>query len=157
MCKKNKVWLVLCVLIALALLPGCKRKIYQYPFDQGFSNVVKVEVFRYHYATNSEEDNVTLVTELDLEEAEGLLQDISLLPSYKHFGDFPMGSYGEIILYVTYANEEAEVIGMVNSASVHLDGEWWVKGYYFDSKQWSTILTEYVDIGLVPELDRYLE
>ena len=156
MSSRVKAWGIICVFVTLALLSGCKRIIYQYPFDQTFSNVKKVEIFRYHYATNPTDDTLTLVTELDLEEAEELLQDISALPSYKHYGDFPMGSYGEIILYITYASGEAEVIGTVNSASVYLDGEWWIKGYYFDSKQWSTVLTEYVDIELVPELEKYL-
>ena len=93
----------------------------------------------------------------DLEDAEELLQDISALPSHKHYGDFPMGSYGEIILYITYAGGEAEVVGMVNSASVRLDGVWWIKGYYFDSQQWCTVLTKYVDKELVPELEEYLK
>lgn len=157
MCKRIKIWAMVCVLSTLALLSGCEQKVYQYPFEQVFSNVVKVEVCRYYYATNPENDYVTLVTELDSEKAEALLKDISELPCYKHFGDFPMGSYGEIILYISYANEEAEVVGMVNSASVRIDGEWWVKAYYFDSKHWSAVLTEYVDVDLVPELKKYLE
>lgn len=157
MYNRVKVLVSVWVLMALILLPGCQRKSYQYSFDQAFSNVVKVEAFRYHYATNPADDTLTLVTELDLEEAEELLKDISALPSHKHYGDFPMGSYGEIIIYITYANDEAEVIGTVNCASVYLDGEWWIKGYYFDSQQWSTVLTKYVDIELVPELEKYLK
>ena len=157
MSNRVKVWGLVCVLIVMILLPRCRQRTYQYPFDQTFNNVVKVEVFRYNYAADPADNTTTFVTELDLEEAEELLRDISALPSYKHYGDFPMGSYGEIILYITYTNGEAEAIGTVNCASVHLDGEWWIKGYYFDVKQWSAVLTEYVDIELVPELDRYLE
>lgn len=157
MSNRVKVLIAACVLMALILLAGCQQKIYQYPFDQAFSNVVKVEVFRYHYADYPADATLTLVAELDLEDAEELLQDISALPSHKHYGDFPMGSYGEIILYITYAGGEAEVVGMVNSASVRLDGVWWIKGYYFDSQQWCTVLTKYVDKELVPELEEYLK
>ena len=144
---------VLCILV---LLYGCDRKVVQYSYNQTYPNVVKIEVFRYNYGSKSDEDATTLITMLDLEKGKALLKDIAELPCYKHWGDFPLGSYGDIILYITYANGEAEVVGNVNSASVNTNGEWYIKGYYFDNKPWSEVLTKYIDKELVPELDKYL-
>lgn len=154
--KKFKTWTVLCVIGAFALFTGCSLVKYQYSFDQPYSNVIKMEVCQYHYATKREDTYITPVAELDLEKAEELLRDISELACYKHFGDSSM-NYGDIVLYITYSNGEAEVLGMVNSASVDTNGKWWMKVYYFDSTQWCAVLTKYVDPELVPELGRYLE
>lgn len=154
--SKKRILALACAIAILAILHGCQRKEYRYTFDQPFSNVVKVEIMRYHYATQTEDSYTTTILELDLHTAESLLKEVSELPCYKHFMDPPTG-YGEVILYITYANGEGEVIGFVNSASVREDGIWRRKVYYFNKAQWCEMLLKYVDAELVPELDKYMQ
>jgi hypothetical protein len=135
---------------------GCSLVDYTYAYDQPYENIVKVEVCQYHYATNPKDAYVTPVMELDLDDAKALLADISALDCHKPFGDHSR-TYGAIVLYIHYANGEAEVQGMVNSASVDMDGEWTIKAYYFDSTQWCSALVTYIDLETVPELAPYLE
>jgi len=131
---------------------GCQFVKYTYVYDQSIDKVEKVEICRYDYATKT----VTPVATMDAAPAENLLTDITLLDCYKAFGD---GSrdYGEIVIYITYLDGTAEVQGMVNSASIDLEGNWWIKSYYFDYAQWCSVVLQYVDPEIVPELGRYVE
>lgn len=143
-----------CVLAAamIVFISGCNFIKYSYTYEQSLDNATKVEICRYDYDTKS----VKVIDELDLDVASALLSDIASLDCYRPFGDHAR-SYGEIVIYITYANGEAEVIGMVNSATVDLNGEWHMKAYYYDYAQWCAVIIKYVDRQLVPELEPYLE
>lgn len=125
---------------------------HKYPFDQSIENVKKVELCRYDYETDTASPLMTFGEDT----GDALLTDIEALDCYRPFGD-PATDYGEIVLFITYANGEAEVVGWLNSATIDLEGEWWPKAYYFDSAEWCTVVLKYVDAELVPELGKYLE
>lgn len=141
--------LAMVVLVAVA---GCSLIEYSYPYAQDMDKVEKVELCRYDYWAKT----VEAISVLDMDTAALLLSDIASLSCYRPFGDRSR-DYGEIVLYISYTNGAAEVIGMVNTATVDLDGRWMMTGYYFDYAQWCEVVMKYVDPELVPELQRYLE
>ena len=158
--RKIQAFALACILCILLLFSGCHQKIVQYSYDQEYQNIVKIEVFRYHYYSDNSkksEDYMSFITALDLEDGLALLEDIARLPCSKHWGDFPSESYGYIVLYISYANGEGEIVGSMNSDSVNTNGKRSLKGYYFDKKQWSEVITKYIDKELVPELLQFLE
>lgn len=148
--KKIGCW-VLAVAMSI-LASGCNFVKYSYAYEQSLDNATKVEICRYDYDTKSTE----VIDVLDLDVAFALLSDIASLDCYKPFGDHSR-DYGEIVVYITYANGEAEVIGMVNSATVDLNGKWHIKAYYYDYAQWCAVIVKYIDPQLVPEIEPYLE
>ena len=156
MSAKSRMLTVIYLVSILTQLCGCMwfqiGREYQYAFDQPFSNVVKVEVMKYHYATKKEDTYATPIIDLDLRTAESLLAEILELPCYRHIMD-PPTSFGDIILYIEYTNGEAEVLGYPQSVSVRENGQTVWKPYEFNSTQWSATLLKYVDADLVPELD----
>ena len=143
--------LVFVLLIAVAFT-GCNFIDYTYSLDQSMDNIQKVELCSYDYESNS----TSLIIELDMETGKALLTEITALTCRKYFGDHT-SDYGPVVLYITYTNGEAEVIGMCNSASVDLTGEWWISIYYFDDIQWCNTVLKYVDPEMVPQLVEYME
>lgn len=146
------IWICFSVIAILITITGCDFITYQYPFEQSVENVEKVELCRYDYETDTASPLVTL----DEDTGDALLTDIGTLDCHKPFGDHAT-DYGEIVLFITYTNGEAEVVGWLNSATIDLEGEWWPKAYYFDSAEWCAVVLKYVDAELVPELGKYLE
>ena len=142
----------LIIAILLTTLLGC-RKTCSYSFDQDLSNIASVEICRYDYHT----DSTTSIMCLDEDASMKLLKDIAALNSYKPWSGDGTRDYGEIVVYITYQNKEAEVIGMVHSASVDIKGEWWIKPDYFDYAEWSAVIMENVGEDVVPELKKYVE
>ncbi len=142
----------LLAIIVVIATTGCSFIEYSYSYEQSLDNVAKVELCRYDYWTES----IEIISVLDMDTAYALLSDIASLSCYKPFGDHST-YYGDIVLYISYTNGEAEVNGMGNSAAVDMDGRWIMKGYYFDEAQWCEAVMNHVDSKLVPELKRYLE
>ena len=143
---KNAV-IFLIVIAFLSSLSGCRLIKYSYSFTQDIADVIRVEICRYDFY----EESVTPIIELKMDEAVSLLEDISKLDCYKIFGD-GVTDYGRVIVYITYRNGEAEVIGSGNRARVDADGKWWRGPYWFDYDEWNALILKYVDEELVPEL-----
>ena len=137
----------LAILFILASTAGCEMAGSSYSFSQSIENVKKVEICSYDYAQKT----VTPIKELTTEEAEGILEDIAALECYKHFGDSTR-DYGEVVIYITYENDEAEVIGIWNVAQVDLEGEWHIGIEYFDRTAFCEMLGKYIDMDLLPEI-----
>ena len=131
----------------LTSLSGCRLIKYSYPFTQDVADVISVEICRYDFYDKL----VTPIIELEKDKATSLLEDISELDCYMRFGDGTR-DYGRVVIYITYKNGEAEVIGKSNRARVDAKGEWWIEPYYFDKAEWSALILKYVDEELVPEL-----
>lgn len=146
----KKCLLFLTVATFLVTLSGCRLIKYSYSFTQDIADVISVEICHYDYYN----DSTTPIIELEKDMAMSLLEDISELDSYKHFGDHTQ-DYGRVIVYITYKNGEAEVIGWANRARVDANGEWWIGPYWFDNAEWSALILKYVDEELVPELTKY--
>ena len=151
--KKAKVlYICFAAAVFMMVLVGCQAKVYSYPFTQDLKNVVSVEIRKYDYAT----DTTTPLLTLDQSTADLLLSDIASVPCYKYFGDHTR-AYGEVIVYIHYANGDAEVIGMLNTARVDSTGKWWISQYNFDDVIWCETILKYIDVELVPELNKYVQ
>ena len=149
--KKTVLCMVLVAVVLLVTLSGCRQKAYSYSFTQSIDNVVCVEIRKYDYATGATTPLVTL----DESTALSLLEDISALDCYKQFGDYPRDDYSDVVVYISYANGAAEVIGIRNTARVDSEGKWWVSSYYFNDAAWCDVILKYIDSEIVPELDKY--
>ncbi len=122
-----------------------------YSFSQPLDQVEKVEICKYDYYTST----TTPLLVLDESRANALLTDIDALLCKRHFGDHIM-DYGKVVVYITYSNGEAEVIGIWNVATVDTNGKWRIGGEYFDEKELCSLLLQYAP-ELQPELQKYLE
>lgn len=148
----KRIGICLLAMVVLVAVAGCSLIEYSYSYAQDLDKVEKVELCRYDYWTKT----VEVISVLDMGTAALLLSDIASLSCFRPFGDSST-DYGEIVVYISYKNGEAEVMGMGNTATVGLDGRWMMTGYYFDDAQWCEVVMKYVDPQLVPELQRYLE
>ncbi len=147
---KALVFLSIFILIAV-LFTGCNKE-YSYSFEQDIENIVSVEIMEYDYDTRS----TTPIITLDEETATALLSDFSNI-NYKRLSPPSGGNYGEIILYITYQNGEAEVIGYMDHAYVDDNGEWWPKGHIIDFYDWYDLIYKYVDKETVPQLEEWYQ
>jgi len=154
MSKKHRVLALLLVCSFLVPQSGCGMLRFHYEFCQPFDNVVKVEVCQYHHADKPGEQYVTPIADLDLNTAEPMLNEFTAITCRRHFGDATR-DYGEIVLYISYTNGEAEVLGIWNSARVDADGGWHIRGEYFDEDQWYGVLEKYIDSELMAEIEKY--
>lgn len=152
-CKKFLSALLMIVFVPL-LTAGCLsiyQRTYEYSFSQPLDQVEKVEILAY----DDKADVATPLVVLDENQANSLLTDIDALLCKRHFGDSTM-AYGEAVIYITYANGEAEVIGIYNVAKVDTIGNWHIGVEFFDRKEICTLLLQYAP-ELQPELQKYLE
>lgn len=146
------VCLLIFVLLIAVAFAGCNFIDYTYSLDQSMDNIEKVEICLYDY----ESDSTSFAVELEQEAASALLDDIMSLSCRVPFGDTG-DDYGPVVLYITYINGEAEVLGRLKSASVDLTGTWQMKSYTFNGVEWCSTVLKYVDSELVPELVEDLE
>lgn len=148
--KRTKaIFIAVVAIFLIVYTTGCKSIKYNYSFTQDLDNVVSVEIRKYDYATGATTPLVTL----DESTALSLLEDISALDCYKQFGDYPRDDYSDVVVYISYANGAAEVIGIRNTARVDSEGKWWVSSYYFNDAAWCNVILKYIDSEIVPELD----
>ena len=146
------VTVMIAVTVMIGVYLGRKFGVRTFPLDQTMNDIQKVEVCVFHYDSKS----VSVVTELEKETALELLDEITSLPCKQHFGHYTT-DLGPVVLYVTYSNGEAEVIGVCNSANFDSSGEWRYKIYYFDEMPWCETVLKYVDPKIVPELVEFME
>ena len=155
---KNYVFvgLIVAVLISFVLLSSCADSTdstYTYSFRQDQSNIEKVEVCAY----DSYHDTITPLAELNEQDADALLAEISALPCYKSgFIDFPV-SYGEVVISITYFDSEIELIGLTNIGWIKSNGVHCLSRYFFDRRDVCNLILKYVDAELLPDLSEHLE
>ena len=140
------------IVTAPMLIAGCHTTEDTYSFSQGIEEIETIDICKYDF----ENKTVTSIKTLSGTEKNAILNDISDLECYRHFGDHTM-DYGEVVIYITYQNNESEVIGIWNVAQVDAYGKWHIGMVYFDDTVFCTMLVKYIDIDLVPELKQYLE
>lgn len=151
MCKRC-IWIVFAIGLVLSVCTGCKQKVYKYSFYQSIDNVEKVEICGYDYYTHT----VTSLKVLGSDDAKALLDDITALECYKHFGDHVI-SYGVVVVYITYLNGEAEVIGFDNTASIDHNGEWWISSYNFNDADFCSMILKYINKDQLPDLSPFMK
>ena len=157
-CKKMIALLLLITSIMLSM-SGCfveqfLNRTFEYSFTQNLDNVEKVEIRAYEY--DPYDAQTTPIVTLDEEDGKALLMEIDAMKCKRHFGDHT-STYGEIVVYITYKDQTAEVIGLRNVAQVDKDGEWWIGIEYFDAAQLCTLIMKYVDADLLPDLSKYFD
>ena len=151
-CKKM-IALLLLITSVLMLTAGCNRT-YDYSFAQNLDNVEKVEIRAYEY--DPHDDKTTPIVTLGEEDGKALIEEIDAMECKRHFGDHT-STYGEIVVYITYKDQTAEVIGLRNVAQVDKDEEWHIGIEYFDAAQLCTLIMKYVDGDLLPDLSKYFD
>lgn len=150
--KEYKPMSILSLMLAIALcLMGCRIPGEQYTFTQSLDQIVSVSICRYDYTSKS----IVPIKSLSEDDWQLLAEDISSLGVRRHFGDHT-SDYGEVVVYISYKNSEAEVIGIWNVATVDSQGRWYIGYHYFESETFTKMLLKYIDIELVPELNQYL-
>ena len=157
-CKKM-IALLLLITSVLMLATGCVveqflNRTFDYSFAQNLDNVEKVEIRAYEY--DPHDDQTTPIVTLDEEDGKALLNEVDAMKCKRHFGDHTH-DFGEIVIYITYKDQTAEVIGLWNVAQVDKDGEWWLGVEYFDAAQLCTLIMKYVDEDLLPDLSKYFD
>ena len=157
-CKKMIALLLLITSIMLSM-SGCfveqfLNRTFEYSFAQNLDNVEKVEIRAYEY--DPYDAQTTPIVTLDEEDGKALLMEIDAMKCKRHFGDHT-STYGEIVVYITYKDQTAEVIGLRNVAQVDKDGEWRIGIEYFDAAQLCTLIMKYVDADLLPDLSKYFD
>ena len=142
-----------CLLIfGIIVMSGCHKRKVSYTYEQSFDNIKKVELCIYDYETES----ANPIMEFDLETAKMLLEEFSTIACSETFGD-SIDDCGYVIVYITYANGDAEAIGMVMCAQINSSGKWIYKTTYFDNDaKWCITLLKYVDPQIIPEVLSYL-
>ena len=135
-------------LTLLFLICGCVYRDYTYEFDQPIENIEKVEIMTYDENTNT----TSLLKELEKEEYTSLLHSITKLSCGKYFGDGMRFSVGKSIIYITYVNGSAEVIGYDNNVHINSSGEWEIDMYYFNDNEFYDLLSDYIDRDLLPSI-----
>lgn len=148
---RRSILVVLLILLLPIVITGC-RQTYDYSFAQSIDHVEKVEICQYEYKTHT---STSLIT-LNNNQARALLTDIDALKCKKHFGDHTQ-DYGEVVIYITYTDGTAEVIGLWNVALVDEEGLWHIGIEYFDAKELYAIMVKYTDEDLLPDLSASLQ
>ena len=126
------------LLLLLVTLCGCRLIRYTYSFAQDFENVDSIQICKYSY----DEKSVTPLKQLSKEEQKQIFSDISALPNYHHFGDHTE-DYGNYVVFITYTDGTAEVIGESNVAIVTKSGEWRIGIDYFDFEEFQKMIAKY--------------
>ena len=130
----------LLAIVFLTALTSCRESKKSYSFEQNIENMASVEICQYDLKT----DAITPIVSLSETEYTELLSEISTLSIGRQFGDHLEG-YGEIIVYITYQNQEAEIIGCVNTACVDVNGEHHKKNDHFYPDEWDSLLSKWKD------------
>ena len=150
--KNRKILRILCAFVLLlTIATGCQRT-YDFALAQSKDNAEKVEICRY----DDNSQSTTTIAVLNKADADSLLAEIDAMECSRYFGDGTM-DYGEVVIYVTYADQTAEVIGLHNVAKVDKDGDWHIGVEYFNAQQLCDVITKYVDAELLPDLSKYYD
>lgn len=144
--KKN---VTIFVIILAFLISGCSRRTYAYSLAQSVDNIAQVEICEYDWHTHT----TTPLCVLDKETAISLLTEICGLKCKRHWGDHTT-DYGDVVIYISYIDGTAEVIGQCNIAHVNKDGKWRQGLEYFGEEKFFALLMKYVDADVLPELSR---
>ena len=143
--KSIRFLLLLCVFSLVATLFGCQERMYGYTFAQTTNKVTKVEACWYDHSQFADKRIPDPFLVLEGEEAKEIVEDITdtVCFKYQENDEHPDG-YGDIVLIITYANGERELLGKLNCANITTDGSWNISGYYFCDSRWDEVLSEVI-------------
>lgn len=130
---------------------GCESEESYYQFRQDLQNVVTVSVCSYDLGTGT----CTKIIDLNTEDRTALINILSTMKCKRYFpGDHPR-DYGPLVITLTYADEEIELIGLTNIGWITPDGKRWLSDFYFEEREVYDLICKFVDLSLLPDI--YLE
>ncbi len=140
----KKMCVVYLLFLILICMSGCRWLFtYSYSIDQSPDQVEKIEICKYDYKT----EKLTSIKTLDEQEKETILTEIPLLTCRRHFPGNHRTDYGEIVIFITYKDNTAEVLGVWNVAKVDGDGDWNIGMEYFEEEDFLKMLLKYLETG----------
>ena len=138
---------LLCVVLLVAV--GCSSE-GPYTFRQDSSKIDKVEIYKIDDQTNTK----TAIVQLSDEAGQLLVSELATMTCNRFgSGDHPR-RYGQLAIGITYSDGEVEIIGLVNSGFIDVDGKEAILDYFFDAKDLYTLITKYVDPSLLPDVSK---
>jgi hypothetical protein len=141
---------ILCILLCIALLftvQGCSYE-GPYSFRQDTSQVEKVEICEYDYTTGTR----TLIMQLSEDKAQEMIKELAAMTCSRYGpGDHPR-EYGQLMICLTYTNNEVELIGISNIGWIDPDGNKHLTDYHFVERELFDLIVEYVNPELMPDV-----
>ena len=146
--KAIRLTFVLLIVLSILLACGCTVN-HPYPFDQSFDNIEKVSLHRVEGSDpNGWYAETTWVEDIELESAKGMLAELQTLKIKTILGDGTR-SYGFFLIFITYKDGTSEVVGHARSASIKDEDDHWIqKVFVFESDEWFSIISKYVETDL---------
>lgn len=154
----GKAGIVVPVIFLIAACCGCKRlAAYSYEFRYAEEEIATVQICALDSKeTTSLETFIPLYT-LSKEDAHQLLVDVAALEcrqwAYPPVDQF----YGGVVICVTYANGEGEIIGIENCAYFSEDKTLSIRGDYFDISDIVGVIAKYGDSNVLAKYTPYFE
>ena len=159
--KKRSFFIILCIcllvfILALVSCDSINSEPFSYTFRQERNNVENVEICSYQHVYNRREGGTrTPLVSLSNEEIDKLWSDMPTLECKEFFPLDPILDYGDIVIAITYSNEEVELIGIHNIGWISPDGELTTSLFYFEIKEICAIISQYADAKLLAKHSEY--
>lgn len=146
--SKRILCIFLCMMLLLAVV-GCSYE-GPYPFRQDASGIEKVEICEYDSKTNTRK----LIIELEESEGQKLVAELATMKCEKYGPGDHSRNYGVLMICITYADAEIEMIGLSNIGFVDTEGREGLTNYFFDAKSLYDLIVKYVDPALLPDVNK---
>ena len=142
---------LLCIFLCVILLLVVEGCFYEgpYPFRQDVDNIEKVEIYENDYQAKTR----TLIVQLEESDGQRIVSELATM-TVKTSGPNHIRDYGTLIIYITYADGEIEMIGLHNIGFVNTEGREGLTHYYFDAKSLYDLIVKYVDPALLPDVGK---
>ena len=139
-------------ILMMVLMSSCTLPAGNYETQQSADNIAKVEICRIE--NDIRDPKLTSIVTMDEETGKQLVADIAALMSHEYFL-YAESSFGGVVVYITYQNGEAEVIGWCQTAKVGLNKEWFATSHCFDHDAFFLALFRYVEPEVAEEIREY--
>lgn len=147
--KRNYWMAVLLLMLVMLLFYSCVDTAMPYSLRQSTEHIVAVR-FLNGQKFDDASKTYEIITQMELEQGLTFIEELRKIECRKAFPlDTPVG-FGEVIVEITYANGEVEMIGCDNNGWITPDGQWEYDSYYFDLESFYALLSQYVDESYFP-------
>ena len=138
--------MIILTIVVIIVITGCNQDPFQYAFLHERDMIEKVEIFSF----NDYDRTMELIITLSEDQIDALLNDLSSLECRSEsFLVQPNNYYGDVIICITYQNDEKEIFGSYNIACISSTGEWRRTRDYFDVHEFRELLLKYVDVDVL--------
>lgn len=144
------IWFIIVALIFP--LTACDvEKPTAHTFRQERKNVEKVEICTYNHNEGIREP----LAELSEREVDELWTDILSLEMYQFVAMDTLLSYGDVVIFISYLDGEAEIIGITNIGWVTTGGTLVTTNHWFDIEDICAVIAKYVDAETLANVSGY--